>query len=516
MTPQEAATLIPDRARLAFSGFATVGIAQAVMDAMIARFKEHGTPGELTAYHAAGHGNGWGCDRLAQGGLLAKVVGAHWGLMDHLRRGMTENEIEAHNWPQGMIVRAFREMAHGTKWGFVSQVGLGTFIDPRDWGGCMNAKARATGSMISLETAPDGSEVLRYSHLPIDFGVIRGWRADAHGNVSLGMEALSLSQLEIALATRAQGGKVICQVRYHDTERVFPANEISIPGILIDYLVVADDPTRNHRQCEAYDEDPYLLVAGGAADAVELPPVPDGPRGWIGRRAAQEIRPGDCFNLGIGIPGETVTAALAQGGRLPEVTPTLESGVIGGVGIGLNNFGIAVCPQSRMDQGAMFDFYHGGGLDITVMGAAEVGENGDINVSLFDGKPTGCGGFIDITQNARRIVFCSTLTAGGVKLAYEEGRVKVLQEGRFRKFVKQVEQVTFSAAQALSKGLDVRLVTERCVFELDAQGWTMIEIAPGIDLDSEILAHIDFCPRISPTLREMDPSCFVAPLPLTD
>ncbi len=508
MTPAQAAALIPDEARLAFSGFATVGIAQAVMDAMIARYQRDGSPGRLTAYHAAGHGNNWGCDRLAAAGLLGKVVGAHWGLMNHLRRGMTENEIEAHNWPQGMIVRAFREMARGTRWGFTSTVGLGTFIDPRDWGGCMNAKARESGSMIRLETAPDGSEILRYSHLPIDYAIIRGWRADAYGNVALGMEALSLTQLEIALAARAQGGKVICQVRYHDTDRRFPSNEITIPGILIDHLVLADDPCNNHRQCEAYDEEPFLLVSGDTEKEVKLPPVPEGPRGWIGRRAAQEIRSGDVFNLGIGIPGETVTAALAEAGRLHDATPTLESGVIGGVGIGLNNFGIAVCPQARVDQGAMFDFYHSGGLDITVMGAAEIGENGDINVSLFDGKPTGCGGFIDITQNARRIIFCATLTAGGVNLEWRDGKVVVVQEGRFRKFVKKVAQVTFSAQQALAKGLNVRLVTERCVLELDEHGWTLIEIAPGISLEQDVLAHMEFCPRIAADLREMPESCF--------
>ncbi len=508
LSPSDAAALIFDGAKIAVTGFGSVGLAQAVMEAMIARHRTDGSPSNLTLYHAAGHATNWGCDLMAQAGLISKVVGGHWGMMHELRRKMMDNEIEAHNWPQGMIVRAFREMARGVKWGFTSTVGLGTYIDPRGWGGCMNEKARATGSMIRLETAPDGSEVLRYAPLPIDFSLIRGWTADAYGNVSMGKEALSLSPLEIALAARAQGGKVICQVRHHEPNRRFSANEIAIPGFLIDHLVVADNPSRNHRQCEHYDEDPILLGGVATDETNALPPVPEGPRGWIGRRAALEIRPGDVFNLGIGIPGDSVTPALAESGRLQEAIPTLESGVVGGVGVAGNSFGVAVCPLSRIDQAAMFDFYHGGGLDITVMGAAEIGANGDINVSLFNGRPTGCGGFIDITQNARRIVFCSTLTAGSLEIVYEAGRVRVLAEGKHRKFVSEVQQVTFGARQALARGLEVMLVTERCVLKLEEGGWVLTEVAPGIDLETEILSQMEFRPRISPELREMNPCCF--------
>ena len=508
LSPAAVAALVPDGARIAISGFASSGLAQAVLDAIIARHKEEDAPKNLTGYHASGQGSGWGFDRLAEAGMMSKIVGGHWGLMNHLRSRMIENEIESHNWPQGMIVRAFREMARGAKWGFTSTVGLGTYIDPRDLGGCMNEKARQAGSLISLEAAPDGSEILRYAPLPIDFSLIRGWRADALGNVSSGMEALSVSQLEIAMAARAQGGKVICQVRYHDRDRQFPVNEIAVPAFLIDYLVIADDPSHNHRQCEAYDEDSHLLGGTGHQIEVTYPPVPNGVRGWIGRRAAQEIKPGNVFNLGIGIPGEAVAPALLEAGRLGEATPTLESGAIGGVGIGGNNFGISINPQARIDQGAMFDFYHAGGLDITIMGAAEIGANGDINVSLFDGRPTGCGGFIDITQNTRRIVFCSTLTAGSLAIELEGDKLRVVQEGKYRKFVRKVHQVTFSAQQARQKGLDVMLVTERCVLTLDESGWTLVEIAPGMDLEKDILNQMDFRPRIFPDLKEMDISHF--------
>ncbi len=508
LTPDEVAALIPDGARLALTGFSSVGIAEAVADAMIRRKQATGSPSALTVYHAAGHSTGWGCDRFAGEGMLAKVVGGHWGLMHTLREKMMANEIEAHNWPQGMIVRAFREAARGTKWGFVSEIGLGTYIDPRRCGGCMNDKARATGTLLRNETAPDGSEVLRYPMLPVDFAIIRAWKADACGNVSMGLEALSLSQLEIALAARAQGGKVICQVRVRDAAHRFTAPEIAVPGCFIDYLVVADDPERNHRQCEASDAEESLVGGSGACEPAALPPVPEGPRGWIGRRAAMEIHEGDVFNLGIGIPGDTVTPALAEAGRLDSVTPMLESGVIGGVGIGGNSFGVAINPQSRMDQGAMFDFYHGGGLDVAIMGAAEVGPHGNINVSLFNGRPTGCGGFIDITQSARRVVFCSTLTSGSLDAVFEEGRVVIRKEGKFRKFVPQVQQVTFSAEQALSRGLKVTLVTERCVLELDADGWVVTEVAPGVDLEKEVLCQMDFRPRVAADLKQMPLACF--------
>jgi propionate CoA-transferase len=508
LTAAAAAVIIPSTARIVVSGFATIGLPQAIIDAMIARFRTKGAPGELTLYHASGHGSGWGYDRMAEAGMVGMVVGGHWGLMNHLRREMMEDRIESHNWPQGMLVHAFREMARGNKKGFTSTVGLGTYIDPRATGGCMNNKARARGSMIRLETTADGEETLRYAHLPLDYSIIRGWEADALGNVSLGMEALSLSQLDLALAARAQGGKVICQVRRHHSDRQFPANEVAVPGFLIDHLVVSDNPYETHRQCEGYDEASCLLGGASHDCDVTLPPVPIGPRGWIGRRAAREILPGDVFNLGIGIPGETVAAALAESGRLFEATSTLESGIIGGVGIGGNNFGIAINPQARIDQSRMFDFYHGGGLDITLMGAAEIGANGDINVSLFEGMPTGCGGFIDITQNARRIVFCSTLTAGSLDVEFEGDRLRVRREGRHRKFVRQVRQVTFSAQQARHRGTNVLLITERCVFKLNNQGWEVTEVAPGIELERDVFNQMEFRPTISPRLQKMDIRCF--------
>lgn len=514
LTPQEAAALIPTGARIAVSGFCSAGLAKAVMDAMIIRYQAEGAPHDLTIYHAAGHATDWGCDSMAAAGLIGKIVGGHWGLMHSLRHKMINNEIEAHNWPQGMIVRAFREMARGSQWGFLSRIGLGTFIDPRDWGGCMNEKARTTGSMIKLETAPDGAEALRYPPFPIDFALIRAWSADARGNVSLGMEPLSLSQIDIALAARACGGKVICQIRREELDKFYNVNESHLPSFLVDYLVIADAPHSNHRQSETFDEDDALLGSRESAtpECKQSPKVPDGPRGWIGRRAAMEIHAGDVFNLGIGIPGDSVTPALAEAGRLSQTIPTLESGVIGGVGVGGGSFGIAVRPEARLDQGTMFDFYHAGGLDITVMGAAEIDVHGDINVSLFNGRPTGCGGFIDITQSASRIVFCSTLTAGDLDIALEEGRLRVVKEGKHRKFVKKVQQITFSAQQAIARGLQVVLVTERCVFELASEAgkghWVLTEIAPGIDMERDILAHIDFCPVISPDLKPMSPDCF--------
>ncbi len=445
LSPEEAVKLIPDRARVAITGFASAGVANSITRAMMERFRKEQSPKELTVYHAAGHVPEAGADILAAEPMIAKIVGGHWGVMKFMRERIMNNDLEAHNWPQGMIVRAFREAASGNRFGHLSRVGLGTFIDPRQLGGCVNPKSVAAGTMISLEHAPDGSELLRYSYLPIDVALVRGWKADKYGNVYLGNEPTSCSILETATAAKTNGGRVFCQVREYDPELALNVRDTALPGFLIDGIVICPNPEEEHRQCIAFNDSPSLL--GGNQEptlSAELPPVPPGPRGWIGRRAALEIKKDNLFNLGIGIPGEAVAPALAESGRLMDAVPTLESGVIGGVGLGNVNFGITVNPYARIDQGNMFDLYHAGGLDVAVMGAAEIDPEGNINVSQFGSLPTGCGGFIDITQHAKKIVFCSTLTSGKFDAVYEDGVVKIISEGKFRKFLKRVRHATDS------------------------------------------------------------------------
>jgi propionate CoA-transferase len=511
---REAAACIPDNATIAVSGFAIMGLANSLHRALVERFLETGAPRDLTYIHAAGHLPNTGMDLLApHEGLLRKVIGGHWGLMPALRAKISTEKIEAHNWPQGVVVGAFRAAATGEKNGLRSRIGVGTFIDPRQSGGCANQTAREAGSLIRL-IEQDGEEFLNYAPLAPDVALIRGWSADKLGNVSLGMEPLNLSSDMIAMATRNRGGKVLCQVRFIEDDVVYPSHRVAIPGFLIDALIVTDHPETEHRQCEMFDVNPALVnesesAAGSTPNVAQAPAVPDGPRGWIGRRAAMEIADGEVFNLGIGIPGDAVGPALHEAQRLESVVATIESGLFGGVALGGVNFGCALFPCARLDQAAMFDLYHGGGLDIALMGAAEIDEFGNINVSQFDGRAIGCGGFIDITQSARRVVFCTTLTAGALDARWGNERVVIACEGRHRKFVKRVGQITFNGKRALELGQNVRVVTERCVFEWSENGWTIIEVAPGIDAARDIFPHLNFIPKVAPDCGVMPHACFI-------
>lgn len=508
LPPREAIELIQDGDTLAASGFGMMGVAHTLHRVLLERFQETGHPGNLTYIHAAGHYLEGGLELLAPHGIVSRVIGGHWGVMPELRRIIGEEKIEAHNWPQGVVIGALRAAASGERDGLRSPIGLGTFVDPRQTGGCANQTARDCGSKIHL-VEQNGRELLQYDPLKPDIALIRGWSADRLGNVALGMEPLNLSIDVIAMAARHNGGKVICQVRHIDHDTVYPSHQVAVPGFMIDALVLAENPSQEHRQSYSYDADPALVNDGiGEQPQCPLPRVPEGPRGWIGRRAAMEIAPGDVLNLGIGIPGDAVGAALSEAGRLGEVVPTIESGLFGGVALGDLNFGVALYPNARIDQVAMFDMYHGGGLDIAVMGAAQLDARGNINVSQFNNRAVGCGGFVDITQSARKVVFCTTFTSSGLEAAFEDGALRIVQEGRHRKFIPEVEQITFNSQRALENQQPVLVVTERCVFRLVPEGWELIEIAPGIELERDILPLMDFTPRISSDLKTMPECCF--------
>ncbi len=517
LSAREAVALISDNATIAVSGFAMMGLAHSLHRALLERFLETSAPRNLTYIHAAGHLPQTGLDLLAShDGLVGKVIGGHWGLMPTLREKISAEKLEAHNWPQGVVIGALRAAASGEKNGLRTRIGVGTFIDPRQSGGCANQTAQSAGSMIRL-VEQDGEELLNYAPLAPNVALIRGWSADKLGNVSLGMEPLNLSSDIIAMATRNNGGQVLCQVRFIEEDVIYPSHRVAIPGFMIDGLIVSENPSRDHRQCEMFDVNPALVneenvrsSAGSTPDVVQMPLVPAGVRGWIGRRAAMEIRDGEVFNLGIGIPGDTVGAALHEGQRLERVIATIESGLFGGIALGGVNFGCALFPCARLDQAAMFDLYHGGGLDIAFMGAAEIDEVGNINVSQFDGRAVGCGGFIDITQSARRVVFCTTLTASGLEARWEKHAVVIAREGRNRKFVQRVGQVTFNGKRALALGQSVLVVTERCVFEWSGKGWTIIEVAPGIEVERDVFPHLDFAPQVATDCHVMPRECFIA------
>lgn len=501
----QVAAEIPDGACIALAGFAQTGVAQSLCEALVRRHAQTGGPGALTAIHAAGQVENIGADLFAKHGLLARVIGGHWGLMPNLRRAGANEELEMHNWPQGVLIGAFRAAAIGEN-GLRSKIGLGTFVDPRQLGGCVNERSRQAGSLISLRRdEEDGEEYLHYAKLKPDFAFIRASSADRLGNISLRKEPIHLCLDHIALATRNNGGRVFCQVREIE-DRVFDASEVDLPGFFLDGLVLPDDPEKHHRHSSSMFFEPSLYSAG--AQALNPAPPLDQVRTWIGRRAARSVRPGDLLNLGIGIPGDAVPVALESSGILSQIVSTLESGVIGGVGAGASDFGVAYAPSARITETRMFDLYHGGNLNVAIMGMAETDQAGNINVSQFAGRAVGCGGFIDITQSALRITFCSSFNGKGFDGMFEDGHLKIRHEGSQKKFVDRVGQITFSAEQSRIRGQEVELVTERCVFRLGDKGWTLIEIAPGLDLEKDVLSQMGFRPEVSIDLRTMDPTIF--------
>jgi propionate CoA-transferase len=490
VSADEALAVVRDGDTIAFSGFVGIGTPDELILALARRFEAAGTPKDLTLVFAAAPGDGKerGLNKLAREGLIKRVVGGHWSLVPKLCDLALDEKIEAYNLPLGVISHMFRDIAARGP-GFLSKVGMRTFVDPRLSGGKLNARTHE--DLVELIEI-GGEQWLRYKPFPIQIALIRGTTADPAGNITMEREALTLDNLAIAMAARNSGGLVIAQVERIAAAESLNPREVQIPGVLVDCVVLA--ATENHHQ--TYGTSYNHAYSGRQRVPLDrVAPMQLDERKIIARRCAFELPPGGVVNLGIGMP-EGVAAVAAEERLLPYLTLTAEPGIIGGIPQGGLDFGAALNPEAVLHQNQQFDFYDGGGLDLACLGMAQADGAGNVNVSKFGRKLAGAGGFINISQNAKKLVLAGTFTAGGLSLVIENGRLRIVREGRARKFIEAVEHVTFSGDYAAEIGQPVLYVTERCVLQRTRRGMELIEVAPGIDIARDILAHMDFEPIV--------------------
>ncbi len=501
ISAEDAVRLIRDNASLAVEGSGG-GVAEPtlLLKALGARFAAEGAPRGITICHSTGIGDQKeiGLDYLAHEGLVTRDIAGHMGMAKKFAQLILDDKIEAYNFPQGVLSQMYVAVA-GRKPGVITKVGLNTYIDPRVEGGRMNGRTKQDLVRI-LEL--DGEEWMFWPRFHFDVAFIRGTTADEHGNITCEQEGAFLEGISIAQAAKNCGGIVIAQVKYLAKAGTLNPQMVKIPGIYVDHIVV--DPGQKQTTLEEFNP----AFSGQVRVPLErIEPIPLDEKKVIARRATKELFKGAVVNLGFGVPSG-VAAVAAEEGFLSDFTLTVEQGAVGGMPVGGIIFGMALNPEAIINMDYQFNFYDGGGLDVAFLGMAQTDGHGNVNSSKVGRMLAGCGGFINITQNAKKVVYCGTFTAKGLSCTIGNGKIVIEEEGQVRKFVEKVNQITFSGMYANNVGQPVLYVTERAVFSLSPEGLKLIEIAPGIDLQKDILAHMDFRPLIADDLKTMDPEIF--------
>lgn len=504
ITSAEAAAMIQSGTTLCSQGMGGNDVAEELMLELEKRFLATGEPKHLSWIHSSGQGDkgNRGLNHMAHEGLLDQIIGGHFGPAPKIQDMLAQNKMRGYNLPQGVISHMFRDIAGNRP--TISRIGLYTFADPRVEGGKLN---EVTTEDIVEVMELDGKEYLRYHHPKrLDYAFLRGTYADERGNISLEEEPCYLESLQAAQAVKNSGGIVFVQVKKVVPYGTLDMRKVRIPGTLVDYIVPVTDMGNHMMTFDEQFNPAYCgncrAVVSGAKQNLKLDA-----KKIISRRAAMELRPDSVINLGIGVP-EGVGVVAEEEGLRDRLTLSIESGPVGGIPVGGIGFGASLNPDAILFQSTQFDSYDGGGLDLAYLGLAEADQLGNVNVSKFGPKIAGAGGFINITQATKDVIFCGTMTAGGLKVGVEDGKLKILQEGAIKKLVPQVQQITFSAKFAVETGQNVLYITERAVFKLTKDGLALIEIAPGMDIQKDILDQMGFQPIISEDLKEMDMRIF--------
>jgi propionate CoA-transferase len=501
LSAKAAIDLIPDKATVGLIGGGG-GLVEATLlhQHVEKRFLETGHPKKLTCLHALGIGDRKerGLNRFAHVGLVRRVIGGHWVWSPRMQQLAKDNQIEAYVLPGGVIMQLMREVA-AKRPGLITHVGLGTFVDPTLGGGKMNQAAQ---NDLVERIQIDGKTYLRYLPIPVDVALLKGSKADVDGNISLDEEPANVDIYAMAAAAHNCGGVVIFQVREKVSKGTLGARQVRVPSALVDVVVVDSDQRQGYELI--YDPS----ISGEQQDLNFKSERPEfSVRLAIARRARIELFEGAVINFGFGIPDQ-VAALISESGESRNYFQTIEHGTYGGNLLTGSLFGYAKNPTCMIDGPSQFDFYSGGGLDIAFLGFGQIDKEGNVNVSKLNGVTVGPGGFIDIAQNAKKVIFCGTFDTKRSKLKASAGELKVERRGEIRKLVQNVDQITFSGRQALKQEQQVIYVTERALFRLTKDGLILEELAPGVKLQQDVLEQMDFLPIISKQLKTMDPSFF--------